>query len=687
MVKQIARFGGVLLVMVTGATGYGQTQINVNVASGRHSISPQIYGTAWATATQLADLNFTINRYGGNNSSRYNWKLNADNRGSDWYFQSIGDDSSVAGERIDSFLGSARSANAEPMVTIPLLPYVAKLGSGRSKLWSFSQQKYGSQTDADWNWAPDAGNGISTKSGNPYITGNDPLDANTPNSVTLQQGLFDHLKTTWGTAAQGGLRYYIMDNEPSIWHATHRDVHPDGQSYDELYNLYKQFGGAIRSTDSGAKIVGPEEWGWSGYLFSGRDLQWHSQNGWGQPGPDQASHNNLDHLTWFLQTMRKHQQDTGVRLLDVFSLHYYPQEGEFSDDNSAAMQAIRNRSTRSLWDPSYTDTSWIGSVVKLIPRMKSYVQDNYPGLQTAITEYNWGNESHMNGATAQADIMGIFGKEGLDMSARWGTPPTNSPVYLAMKIYRNYDGNKSAFGDTSVDAVTPDRDRLAAYAAERSGDGAVTVMVINKEGASTSLAVNLSGFTPGSSAAVYQISSDSQTSITHRSNVAIASGKIVDTVPARSVTLYVVPRALPSGFEFETSTDGWTSSGAQIGRLERSRANHYLGASSLLAVIQARPGTGEIGVNKPGVTAGKTVKMRLWVPAHCGLSSVRPYVRDANGTMSGAVLSLGQIRTGGWSTLSVTVPSTAKLPVARIGVQFTLKKAWYGPVYLDSVEW
>ena len=104
----------------------------------------------------------------------------------------------------------------------------------------------------------------------------------------------------------------------------------------------------------------------------------------------------------------------------------------------------------------------------------------YPGTQIGITEYNWGAEGHINGATTQADILGIFGREGLDMAARWTTPAASTPTYKAIKMYRNYDGRRSAFGDTSVAAATPIPDDVSAFAAVRSTDGALTVMVINK---------------------------------------------------------------------------------------------------------------------------------------------------------------------------------------------------------------
>ena len=71
---------------------------------------------AHATTTQLNDLNCPLNRNGGNNTTRYNWQLNADNRGSDWYFESIGDTSATAGERGDTFITSSRAANAKAML-------------------------------------------------------------------------------------------------------------------------------------------------------------------------------------------------------------------------------------------------------------------------------------------------------------------------------------------------------------------------------------------------------------------------------------------------------------------------------------------------------------------------------------------------------------------------------------------
>jgi hypothetical protein len=210
-------------------------------------------------------------------------------------------------------------------------------------------------------------------------------------------------------------------------------------------------------------------------------------HGWGSL-PDRANHGGQDYLPWVLNQLHQSDLESGQRSLDVFTVHWYPQGSQslglqseaFSNDVSTNMSNLRNRSTRSLWDPNYTDASWVNSKVQLIPRLRNWVNANYPGLQVGITEYNWGAEAFINGATTQADVLGIFGREGLDIATRWTTPDASTPTYKAIKMYRNYDGTKSTFGDTSVSDVVLDPDNLSSFAAVRSSDGALTVMIINK---------------------------------------------------------------------------------------------------------------------------------------------------------------------------------------------------------------
>ncbi len=515
--------------------------VQVDALADRHAISPLIYGVCFASSNQLKELNSPLNRQGGNATSRYNWTTNGSNHASDFYFESLEEASSGPGAMGDEFIRDTKNGGAQPMLTMPINGWVAKLGPNNGKLASFSIAKYGPQTGNDWQYMPDAGNGISTNG--QRITGNDPTDANIAVTTNFQVGWIQHLTNLWGNAANGGLRYYLMDNEWGLWHETHRDVWPTGATMDQMRDRFCDYSTMVHGIEANAIVLGPEEWGWTGYLYSGYDAQWGSTHGWGSL-PDRIAHGGQDFMPWWLDQVRQLSQTLGTRLLDVFTLHYYPQGGEFSDDVSNAMQLRRNRSTRSLWDTNYTDETWIGDKVKLIPRMKAWVATNYPGTPIGITEYSWGAENNISGATAQADVLGIFGREGLDLATRWVVPPTGSHTYKAFQLYRNYDGSKSTFGHTSIRASVPNPDNVSAFAAVRTNDAALTVTVINKVLANpTPVTLALTNFPTASTAQVWQLTASNI--ITHLADAPVSNGVINYLAPAQSITLFVVSSVPP----------------------------------------------------------------------------------------------------------------------------------------------
>lgn len=517
--------------------------VNVDVTADRRPISPLIYGVAFASQAQLQDLNATLNRVGGTAFTSYNWAADALNTGEDYYFESLLQGPGTPGGWYDGFIDQTRAGDGLPMVTVPLIDWIAKLGPSNAPLSSFSVAKYGAQEDADPNWA-DAGNGILV--GGAPVVGNDPTDASTPNSAAHQQGWIQHLATTWDVAVRGGVRYYMLDNEPSIWQQAHRDVQPVGAHDQDVLAKSLAYAAAIKDVDNAAFVLGPEEWGWSGFFYSGYDQQWWAAHGYQGTPPDYAARGPFS--PWYLQQMAAHEAQTGRRLLNAFTLHHYPQGGEFcwqpgcGLDN--ATQLLRNRSTRELWDPDYVSESWINDTVRLLPRMREWVDAYYPGTLVGLTEYNWGAESHVNGATAQADILGILGREGADLGVRWEVPPTGSPAYKAFKLYRNYDGARGRFGDVSVRAVAPAPDTLAAFAAVRVHDGALTVMVIAKAlSGSETLTLNVAGFVHGAAAQVWQLGAAN--TLQRLADVPVAAGTLTATLPAPSITLFVIPAAQP----------------------------------------------------------------------------------------------------------------------------------------------
>ena len=544
---------GALSVMFSAALALAQNPaalVSVDADANRHPINSNIYGVAYADAHDMATLNAPLNRWGGNSTSRYNWQIDAHSAAADWYFETYSDGNGTPGGSADAYVATTRAAHngAEPMFTIPMIDYLANLGPGRSTLAGFSVKKYGAQTATD-PWNSDAGNGVSASTGH-NISGNNPLDTGIANSTAIQQAWVQHFVATLGPATSAtGVKYYILDNEPSLWNSTHRDVHPGPVTYEELYAKIVAYATAIRAADPMARIAGPEEWSWWAMYYSGFD----QANGWSAANSDYNTHGHTYYYPWLLQKLQTYRQQNGVPLIDILTVHAYNATPDGNDDSASAQQ-VRNRETRILWDPTFQDPSWYGDIgingriLNWIPTLKAMVNQYCPGLQIGITEYNWGDEANLNGATTQADVLGIYGREGVDLATRWTvakdtstTPTTYYVTYLASQIYRNYDGNRSTFGDTSVSAVVADPDNLSAFAAVRSSDAALTVMVINKQQSSTPVTVSLANFSGSGTAQAWQINSASQTSIARLADVAVTNNAVTTTVPSQSITLFVIP--------------------------------------------------------------------------------------------------------------------------------------------------
>ncbi len=533
-----------LLVGLLPASCLAVDTVSIDVGADRHPISPLIYGMNFATPAQATTLRCPINRRGGNATTRYNWQLDCTSSGSDWYFLSHPEDGALPSETVDNFVSGNVGAGSQSMVTIPTIGWVAKLAPNRDDLWSFSVVKYGAQQSTE-PWHPDAGNGVWLN-GQPVV-GNDPTDANMAVTVTYQQPWLQHLVGKFGLASQGGVGYYLLDNEPGLWQETHRDVFPIGYRMDDFWLRSRSAAAMVKDTDPSALVCGPEEWGWLGYLYSGYDFQWLGQHGWQGTPPDRGSHGNMDLVPWLLKQFATDQAQNGRRLLDVLTLHYYPQSNFGADDTSQAAQLWRNRSTRSLWDPTYVDESWINDKIDLIPRMKAWVTQQFPGTKVGVTEYNFGAEGHINGATTQADVLGIFGREGLDLATRWTTPDPGSVTFKAVQMYRNADGNGLGFGSTSVKCDVADPDNLSAFASIGGPSGPLKVMVVNKRLTGTApVTVNVVHGTLRGTAVVYQLTSANV--ISHLSGVSTSPTRFALTVPAQSVTLIIAQQGpIPTG--------------------------------------------------------------------------------------------------------------------------------------------
>jgi hypothetical protein len=527
--------------------------LRVDVRHGRHPISADIYGVNFAAdldpAAAVAQLGITVDRWGGNSTTRYDWTTGVHNTGSDWYFENVPADGSTPPHL--RLIARDRAAGRHTVLTVPTIGWVPMTDSPEQHPYAcgFPTDAYPGQQSTD-PWDDHCGNGLHGN-GN-AITGNDPRLTSRPVDHGFVGDLIDDLVSRYGRASAGGVRYIELDNEPSLWDSTHRDVHPDPLTYDELTDRAIEYARAIKASDPSAKVVGPSDWGWCAYLYSPADP------GHCSAGSDRAAHGGVAMAAWYLAQLKAYQDAHGTRLLDVFDEHYYPQSGiALRDAGSASLQRQRLRSTRSLWDPTYIDESWIsdtasgGVAVRLIPRMRAWVAANYPGTRLGITEYNFGGLESLNGALTQADVLGILGREDVQLATLWAPGTATQPWALAFRMFHGPGGSGSRFGTTSVLArsfsgATPSRsnggqDTLAIYAAERS-DRTLTVVVINKTGSALRSSLTLTGAAFAGHARVWRYDGSDLHHIHQVSPATVSGGVVRLSYPARSITLLVLPR-------------------------------------------------------------------------------------------------------------------------------------------------
>lgn len=503
-------------------------RITVNVTKQRHPINPLIYGVNFGTTKQLLTLRAPLNRLGGAAAEVYDYKSGARNAGMNWFYESYpSDPKDILAQHAEDFIALTQRGGADTMITIPLMGWVAKLGPNNAKLSSFSITRYGLQKSTDEHGMTEAGNGLRVDG---TAIHNDPNDAMQPDTPAREAVW---VRSLLKNRRPNETRYYLLGNEPSLWHENRLDVHPVGVHASELLAKSLAMATAIHQADPKAKVVGPEEWSPIGTLSTGFDVQLQSTKN--NATPDRVKETGgMDFLPWLLTRWR-----AAGHPVDVVSVHYYPQSNQYSDDVSEPMQLLRNRSTRALWDPSYHDVPWIPVNTALIPSLRTMVDRYYyRGTPIALTEYNWGADKHMNGATAQADVLGIFGREGLTMATRWIAPPDGSPTFLAMQMFRNYDGHGGSFGDISVATSAPDPDTVSAFAAERTADHSVTVMVINKQlHDAAPVQVTVQGTSPAGTVEMHTLSNGK---LTTSSSATYSGGVISSRLEPQSITLFVV---------------------------------------------------------------------------------------------------------------------------------------------------
>ena len=436
-------------------------------------ISPLVYGigTEGDDPPSVWELGATARRWGGNGASRYNWELgNAWNTNHDWFFRNV-PVSARAGFSYETFLEENRARGLQTALTVPMLGWVAK----DTTSYAFPVSAVGAQRGADPQLA-DAGDGLRPD-GTPLPP--DPARTSVRSTPESVERWVRAIRARDRTLARRRVNLYILDNEPMLWHRTHRDVRKEPVTYDELLERTVAYASAIRRADPGATIAGPAAWGWLELHHSAADLE---AGTWLRP--DRRRHGDLPLLAWYLRELRAHERRTGTRLVDVVDVHFYPANEAIGTGRKGgtdpATAALRIRSTRALWDRSYVDESWIGEPMGVIPLVKGWIAQHHPRLGLSIGEWGFGAEDHMSGGLAVAEALGRFGVEGLHSAFYWTHPPARSPAAFAFRAYRDFDGAGGRFLDRSV-PVRGEAPLASVFASADEGRRRLVLVLLNHD--------------------------------------------------------------------------------------------------------------------------------------------------------------------------------------------------------------
>ena len=461
----------------------------INTDANRTPISPYIYGTNTGypgITNSGGDSNYTIARYGGNRLTAYNWENNWSNAGADWWWENdqYMSSSTIPGKAITDFRDTCIKSKQDSIVTLQMAGFVSDsvFGMVDCNIYAAPSKYFKKVVFA--KGAP-----FCSPPGNPVTT-----DAN-----VYMDEFVNFLVSKYGHAGEpNGVKFYDLDNEPDLWydidpcgvpphHGTHWEVHPFDPCCVELKDKTVALATAVKNVDPNAQLLGPVSYGFNGYLTFQGASDWPSYQ-----------INNYDpnwFLSYYLNKMEANSVVAGKRLLDVLDLHWYPNaldgnmgalDGNMITDTpsvySRANCTARMQAPRSLWDYDYQEVSWIekwyGQWLPILPQIQKSINTYYPDTNLSFTEYAYGGETHYSGGIATADVLGIFGKYGVYIATYFFD---GNYVDAAIKMYTNYDGAHSKFGDTEVNSTVSDKVDSSIYASVFNGNKSqLHLIVINK---------------------------------------------------------------------------------------------------------------------------------------------------------------------------------------------------------------
>ncbi len=458
MKKQLTLFA---ILIICSSFSNAQVIINytINTKSERAVISPYIYGICNGNYDKA-----TFRRMGGNRLSAYNWENNFSNAGADYFNQNdtyltwitdvLQDEVVIPAICLSNFHNKSIQQNAISAITLPMLGYVSNDALGEVSETELAPSA---------RWAEVINNKGTAFTLSPELNDGKVFVDEEINYLINKFGYSD---------TPTGIKAYIMDNEPGLWASQFSRMRKDKVTYNELLDKSIDLSKTIKRMDANALVFGSEPYGFNEYwnLQEAIDADDYIEDYW--------------FIDTYLKAFKAAHDFEGKRLLDVLTIHWYPDGGYvYSDSISEEIRSDRVQRPRSFWDSTYIEPNWIGQwysdELPIIPRIKQSISAFYPDTKFAITEYGFGAAQDISGGIAQAEALGAFAKTGVDYASLWSK--IEGYLITAFDLFLNYDNAGSKYGAINVKAESDNPAVSTIYASvDDEADSKLHFIVNNK---------------------------------------------------------------------------------------------------------------------------------------------------------------------------------------------------------------
>ena len=548
----VAAFGTLFAVSPTLAI-----DITVDVNAGIKKISPYLYGRnidkisdgdAEVTEEESAFINqmleagiHMLRANNGNNATRYNWRHKMTVH-PDWYNNVYSHDWAITAQKVlDKMPG------VDAMYAFQLTGYAASSTDYNFPDWNWKQE-HGTYATQTFDLA---GGGEVSEDGKTLIKAGDAslynMEWPADSTVAIIPHWKDELKFDMSR-----FKYWSMDNEMEIWRGTHSDLDLPVTG-DFLVERYIDVAKKARAQWKDIKLTGP---------VAANEWQWCSVSSYNKEDRPKGEDRNYCWLEYFIMKVAEEQKKSGVRLLDVFDIHWYPTEKDYES---------RVNWHRVMFDTTYNypgangikmvGGNWDNKITKeyIFVRINQWLEKYFGkdhGITFGITETSILDNDHMVTALIYASFLGTMQDNGVEIFTPW---TWGDGMYETVHLFSRYGHPNRVQSTSSNDSL------VSAYSSISNKGDSLTVIFVNRaEKDAQDIDLNLANFASDGTVKTLTLQNlKGETFVSHTSNALkenaveaktqgetpTATGYSINrfkmTLPAKSITAVLLTTTTP----------------------------------------------------------------------------------------------------------------------------------------------